>query len=196
MQAVIKILFSCLLLLPVFPLPTVFAGPRPAMVLETCPFFDEPGQGLLARGFLDKRDSCEVDSTHVDSLGTAWFHIRSRKNAGGWVVAKTVAYVSDVPADFASRHAAGDLDKKRRLEILKNHQQWPRRIIQAVRNGRICLEMSEEQVVASWGEPAEKRKAYMIGVGDYLTLFYRRSGQGTLVVALQNDRVIGWTTDE
>lgn len=56
--------------------------------------------------------------------------------------------------------------------------------------------MSEEQVVASWGEPAEKRKAYMIGVGDYLTLFYRRSGQGTLVVALQNDRVIGWTTDE
>jgi hypothetical protein len=178
MRAVKKILFSCFLFVPVFPLQTVFAVPKTAIVIETCPFFDAPEQGTLARGFFDKRDSCEVDSTLVDSLGTAWFHVcplRSHKNACGWVIAKNVVYASDIPADFASRYAAGDQDKKRRLEILKSHQQWPRRIIQAVRNGRICLDMSEEQVVASWGEPAEKRKAYMVGVGDYLTLLYGAS---------------------
>jgi len=178
---------------------------RSAVVLETTPVFDEPAPGLLARGFIDKHDSCSVDSTHVDSTGAPWFRVRAlrapgaaTKTAGGWVSAKAVLFVSDMPADFASQDARGDGDRKRRLEILKNHPLWPRRVIQAVRNGRICLDMSEEQVAASWGEPAEKRKAFMIGVGDYLTLVYRDAGtgKGTLVVAVQNDRVIGWTTEE
>jgi hypothetical protein len=178
---------------------------RNAVVTETAPVFDEPLPGLLARGFLDKHDSCSVDSTHVDSAGAPWFHVRAlrasgaaAKMAGGWISAKAILFVSDMPADFASQDARGDGDRKRRLEILKSHQQWPRRVIQAVRSGRICLDMSEEQVAASWGEPAEKRKAFMIGVGDYVTLVYRDagSGKGTLVVALQNDRVIGWTTEE
>jgi hypothetical protein len=181
----------------IFALSTC-AAPKNAVVIETAPFFEEPIPGLLARGFLDKRDTCTVDSTHVDSLGAAWFHVgaSSTKKAGGWVGAKSVLFVSDMPADFASQDARGDGDRKRRLEILKNRPLWPRRIIQAVRSGKICLDMTQEQVVASWGEPAEKRTAFMIGVGDYAALLYRDIGSGTLVVALQNDRVIGWTTEK
>jgi hypothetical protein len=195
-----------LFILPVFVFSVAAAWPVPkkAIITETSPFFEDPTQGLLARGFFDKHDSCTVDSTQVDSTGVAWFHVRqsgaSAKKSDGWVGAKSVVFVSDMPADFASQDARGDDDRKRRLEILKNRPQWPRRIIQAVRNGRICLDMSEEQVAASWGMPAEKRKAFMLGIGDYVSLVYRDAGagggKGTLIVALQNDRVIGWTTEK
>lgn len=199
-------LFRFLFCLFVFSTADAWPTAKNAIVTELAPLFDEPAPGLLARGFLDKHDSCVVDSTHVDSAGAAWFHVRplrgpgasSTNKAAGWVGAKAVLFVSDMPADFASQDARGDGDRKRRLEILKAKPQWPRRVIQAVRNGRICLDMSEEQVAASWGKPAERRKAFMIGVGDYVTLVYRDAiaGRGTCMVALQNDRVIGWTTDE
>jgi hypothetical protein len=183
---------------------TAVAAPKNAIAVETAPFFDAPEAGLLARGFIDKRDTCAVDSIVVDSTGTAWFHVRSLRGlrAGregkseGWIISKAVAYISDIPADFASREARGDEDKKRRLEILKSRPEWPRRIIKAVRGGQICLDMNVEQVIASWGEPAEKRKSFMIGVGDYQTLLYKGVGKGTLIVTLQSNRVIGWTTDE
>jgi hypothetical protein len=185
------------LLLSFILFSAVSAADKTAIALETSPVFESPGPGLLAKGFIDKRDTCAIDSTCVDSLGTAWFHVRpgNGKHGGGWVPAKALAYASDVPSDFASQAATGDEDKKRRLEILKEHAQWPRRIVKAVRNGQICLDMSEEQVVASWGQPSEKRQTFMIGVGEYLTLLYPAAKKGTLVVSLQNDRVIGWTTD-
>jgi hypothetical protein len=205
MTAMKTVFLLCFTYLYVFIVCTAFAAPKNAIAVETAPFFEAPESGLLARGFIDKRDTCAVDSTVVDSTGTAWFHVRSLRalRAGrdgkseGWVLSKAVTYISDIPADFASREARGDEDKKRRLEILKSRPEWPRRIIKAVRSGQICLDMTVEQVVASWGEPAEKRKSFMIGVGDYQTLLYNKGGgKGTLIVTLQNNRVIGWTTDE
>jgi hypothetical protein len=191
----------CLFLLSTCLAGTVSAAPKTAIATENAPYFEEPRPGLLAQGFIDKHDTCAVDSTAVDSTDAAWFHVRPRpgengRSAGGWVAAAAVKYVSDMPANFVSRDEAGDKDKKRRLEILKSHPQWPRRIMTAVRNGRICLDMSEDQVVASWGEPAEKRKSFMIGVGDYVTLFFKGGDPGTLAVTLQGDRVIGWTVDQ
>jgi hypothetical protein len=187
--------------LTVFTVQTSLPAPKNAIAVETAPLIEAPEAGLLAGGFIDKRDTCAVDSTVVDSTGTAWFHVRALRadrkgKSEGWVISKAIAYISDIPADFASREARGDEDKKRRLEILKSHSQWPRRIIKAVRGGQICLDMNVEQVIASWGEPAEKRKSFMIGVGDYQALLYKGVGKGTLIVTLQNDRVIGWTTDE
>lgn len=192
------IIFFTFVTIVFFAAGTVRATPKNAIVTETVPFFEEPGPGLLARGFLDKHDTCAVDSTHVDSAGAAWFHVRasSMKKADGWVNSKSVLFLSDMPVDFSSREARGDEDKKRRLEIIKTKPQWPRRIMQAIRNGRICLDMSEEQVVASWGEPAEKRKAFMIGIGDYSMFVYKNASRETLLVALRNDKVIGWTTGE
>jgi hypothetical protein len=148
---------------------SVSASGRNAIATENAPFFESPQPGLLAQGFIDKHDTCAVDSTVVDSTGVAWFRVRvlhgpPARTADRWVLAAVVRYISDMPAVFASRDEAGDKDKKRRLEILKSHPGWPRRIIQAVRTGRICLDMSEEQVAASWGEPAEKRKAFMTGI--------------------------------
>jgi hypothetical protein len=201
MPAVKNTILFCLFFLSVLFTGTVSAYTKNAIALENVPFFESPQPGLLAQGFIDKHDTCAVDSTAVDSTGVAWFRVRalhgpSAHKADGWVLAGSVRYISDIPADFASRDAAGDKDKKRRLEILKNHPQWPRRVIQTVRNGRICLDMSGEQVVASWGEPVEKRKSFMVGIGEYQTLFFKGVGTGTLTVTLQNDRVIGWTIDE
>ena len=181
--------------------PDFAADRKTALAIETAPVFDEPLTGLLARGFIGKRDTCEVDSTKVDSAGAAWFHVRISQGLGGkknegWVGAGAVRYVSDIPENFASRDAAGDADRKRRLEILKSHQEWPRRVIGAVRNGKICLDMTEEQVVAAWGVPAERHKSYMVGVGNYLVLLFKGSDKGTLGVMMQDGRVVGWTTDE
>jgi hypothetical protein len=56
--------------------------------------------------------------------------------------------------------------------------------------------MSSEQLVASWGEPLEKRKTFMLGVGEYTSYIYKGTARGSLLVCLQNNRVIGWSLEE
>lgn len=166
-----------------------------AVAVETAPYFDKPSTELLAIGFIEKHDSCSVDSAFVDSSGMPWFCIRI-KNRVAWVHAASLRYVSEVSQDFFSRQAKGDDDKKRRLEILQNHPGWPHRIKMAVKNGQVCLDMSEEQLSASWGQPLERKKSFMLGIGDYLCLLYKGESKGVLFVFIQNDRVIGWSRDE
>lgn len=168
-------------------------APRSAVAVETAPYFDKPEFGLLPKGYIGKRDSCMVDSAFVDSAGIPWFCIRI-KNSVAWVQASSLRYATEVGPDFFSQQAKGEEDKKRRLEILQKHPEWPHRIKKAVRNGQVCLDMSEDQIVASWGRPAERKKSFMIGVGDYVCLVYK-GGQGLLIVALQSDRVIGWSRE-
>jgi hypothetical protein len=168
-------------------------APRSAVAVETAPYFDKPELGLLPKGYIGKRDSCTVDSAFVDSAGMPWFCIRV-KNSAAWMQAASLRYATEVGPDFFSLQAKGEEDKKRRLEILQKHPEWPHRIKKAARNGQVCLDMSEEQLIASWGKPVERKKSFMIGVGDYVCLVYK-GGHGSLIVALQNDRVIGWSRE-
>jgi hypothetical protein len=168
---------------------------KTALALEASPYFEKPEQGLLPKGFLGKRDTCTADSTFVDSAGVAWFRIQVR-SSDGWVLARAMRYVSDIPADFFSIEAKGDEDKKRRGDIVKSHPEWPLRIKKAVRAGQVCLDMSAEQLAASWGEPLEKRKTFMLGVGEYTSYIYKGAAKGSLLVCIQNNRVIGWSLEE
>jgi hypothetical protein len=168
---------------------------KTALALETAPYFEKPEQGLLPKGFLGKRDTCTADSTFIDSTGVAWFHVLI-KSSRGWALARAMRYVSDIPADFFSTEVKGDEDKKRRADIVKSHPEWPLRIKKAVRAGQVCLDMSGEQLVASWGEPLEKRKTFILGIGEYTSYIYKGTAKGSLLVCLQNNRVIGWSLEE
>jgi hypothetical protein len=171
------------------------AAHKSALALETAPYFEKPDQGLLPKGYLGKHDTCTTDSTFIDSAGVAWFHVLI-KSSRGWALARAMRYVSDIPADFFSTVEKGDEDKKRRADIVKSHPEWPLRIKKAVRAGQICLDMSGEQLAASWGEPLEKRKTFMLGIGEYTSFIYRGTAKGSLLVCLQNNRVIGWSLEE
>ncbi len=171
------------------------AASKTAVAVASTAFFERPEPGLLPRGYIDRRDSCTVDSVIADSAGTAWFHIRAAKSEG-WAVAGGLRYVSDVPADFFSKETRGDEDKKRRADIVKNHPEWPLRIRKAVHAGQVCIDMTADQLVASWGEPVEKRKMYMLGIGDYSCLIYNGTSRATLLVSLQGGRVVGWSVEQ
>jgi hypothetical protein len=175
--------------------PLAQTASKTVLATESCPYFDKPETGLLPKGFLEKRDTCRTDSTVVDSAGVAWFKIHC-KNSSGWASARNFRFVSEIPTDFFSQEAKGDNDKKRRADIIKGHPDWPLRIKKAVRAGQVCLDMSPEQLVASWGEPQEKQKMFMLGVGDYASFVYKGTEKGSLMVSLQNNRVIGWSVEE
>ena len=168
---------------------------KTAFAMETTPYFEKPDQGLLPKGFLGKRDTCTADSTFIDSAGVAWFRVQT-KSSNGWAFARAMRYVSDIPADFFSSEKKGDEDKKHRGDIIKSHPEWPLRIKKAVRSGQVCLDMSVEQLVASWGEPLEKRKTFILGVGEYNIYIYKGTAKGSLLVCLQNNRIIGWSLEE
>ncbi len=165
------------------------------MATTSAPVFDEPKKGLLPQTFFGKQDSLSIDSTAVDSLGNAWFHAKSKKSQG-WIIATMVQYASKMSDTAISAALATDADKVRRLAILKEHVQWPRRAVNAIRIGVICLDMTEDQVVASWGQYDAKMNCYMVGTGNYQALLYKNKNNKCLMVTLQNDKVIGWTDDK
>jgi hypothetical protein len=133
---------------------------------------------------------------YSDSAGATWFHIRF-KNADGWVASSALRYISDVPADFfAQRSEHADEDMRRRADAVKAHPEWPFRIRKAIHSGLVCIDMTLEQIKASWGEPREKRGMYMLGVGDYYCLVYKGTSGTDVLVTVQNERVIGWSVDK
>ena len=169
--------FTCLrcrfgrrVLLPFLICSSIFSQPslKPALALTTTPYFEKPAIGLLPIGFINKLDTCQTDSSIVDSSGTPWFRGRLHERIF-WLHAKDMRYIMDIPQDFLSMQVKGDDDKKRRLQILQNKPDWPHRIKMSVRSGQICLDMTEEQLVAAWGEPFQKGTTYTLGIGDHAT---------------------------
>jgi hypothetical protein len=168
---------------------------KPALALTTTPCFEKPVSGQLPIGFINRLDTCQTDSSLVDSSGIPWFRVRLHTQAL-WVHARDMRYIVDMPQDFFSMQVKGDDDKKRRLQILQNKPDWPHRIKMSVRSGQICLDMTEEQLAAAWGGPFQKGKTYTLGIGDHATWLYKSSSDKVLLVNLQNGQVIGWTVDK
>lgn len=166
-----------------------------ALAIATTPCFEKPAPGLLPIGFVNKFDTCQTDSSLVDTLGVPWFRVRLHDQTS-WVHAGDMRFVVDASRDFVSIQAKGDDDKKRRLQILQSNPDWPHRIKMSVRAGQICLDMSEDQLAAAWGDPFQKGTTYTLGIGDHATWLYKSSSGKILLVNLQNGRVIGWTVDK
>ena len=173
----------------------VSAESKSALIVESAPWYDNPAPAQLPQGFFEKMDSCIVDTAVVDSAGTPWFKVH-KGSRQGWVAASKVRYTSEIKDDFFTAVRSDDADKKRRLSVLRQHENWPRRIKLAVRNGSVCLDMTAEQVVAAWDKPVRTGKAFVLGVGTVTRCYFGESAATVLCVDLQNDRVIGWSTDE
>jgi hypothetical protein len=167
--------------------------PKNTVALDAVPCFEEPDASALPKQYLGKRDTCSSDSAVVDSLGNPWF----RLIIGGsvlWARAEKLRYTADTPLDLlATGSDDADAIKKRR-SALQNHPEWPRRIRKAVHAGQICLDMSEDQLNASWGTPSAKARSFILGVGNHDTWIYKGKDDHPVTVSLQDGRVIGWMT--
>ena len=186
---------SIIFLLFVFFAPAVAQPPlKPAIVMETSPYFEKPAAGLLPKGFVEKRDMCQTDSSIVDSLGQPWFRI-ARDGERFWLLAKNIRFLADIPGDFLSQQSQGDDDKKRRSRILQKNPLWPHRIKMAVRSGQICLDMTEEQLIAAWGQPVQKGAMFTVGLGEYDYRLFQAASGNYLIVTLHGGRVMGWSME-
>ncbi len=74
---------------------------------------------------------------------------------------------------------------------LRDHPDWPRRIMQAVRKAAICLKMTREQLLLSWNEPYQKTSGFILGFGDVEIYFYRQADP--IAVILKNGEIVGWS---
>jgi hypothetical protein len=162
--------------------------------VRPAPHCPEPLPGLLPAGYINKGDTCLVETTLVDSSGGAWFLLHTGTTRV-WSPAVNWRYVGAVTDEISASRGVNDDDRKRRLRILQQHREWPRRIIAAVREGKICLDMSGEQLVASWGEPSQKSPAFAVGLGVHEAWFYAGTGSDAAVVLLIDGRVIGWSME-
>jgi hypothetical protein len=165
------------------------AAPRKAVAARIAACYERPEKNLPVR-YIDKNAAIEVDSLYVDSLEAAWFRLRG---AAGWVLASEVRLADEGRGDSVSLSMGTDADRKRRLAVLRDHPDWPRRIIRAVRSGTVCLEMTSEQLVASWGEPFQKSAGFVLGAGPHDVWLFRGNKEEVLVVHLLDGRVIGWS---
>jgi hypothetical protein len=169
----------------------LYSEQKLAICIKTSPYFELPQTNLLPKGFIEKYDTCIIDSVYIDSLENAWFKILCKSKAG-WISVKALNYIDNISQNYISNEKQNLNEKKKRAEIVKAHPEWPFRIKKAVREGKICLDMTKEQLFASWGEPMEIKKAYMLGVGEYDIYLYKDLVERILIVSLKQDRVTGW----
>ncbi len=186
-QAIAAVLFFC---------AAVFAQSDSSRArvaaLGVTPFYEKAAPGQLPSGYLNKGDTCTVERVLVDTSGLAWFFL-CRGESSVWSPASGWRYVAAASDELSGARKEEEEDRKRRLRVLQEHRDWPRRVIRAVREGKVCLDMTSEQLGAAWGEPAQKSRSFTLGLGNHDTWFYAGDGGSMHIVSLQNDRVIGWS---
>lgn len=163
-----------------------------AITIKLTSYYSQPHPGLLPRGYLKKGETHTIIDVTVDTVGIPWFSIVIQSKSV-WSPAKYWNYVSEIDTAAYIEGKQGEEDKKRRLRILREHRDWPRRIIRIVRFGRICLDMTGEQLIASWDEPFLKRSAFTIGLGRHEIWFYKNQKELFTAVVVKNDKIIGWS---
>jgi hypothetical protein len=165
------------------------------IVLQLSPAFESPVNNGLPIFFVEKNQACSVDSTCSDSTGALWSHVLIDKKKG-WVSADVIRTISNVHTDSISGNilvSNTDNDKIRRSHIAFEHQEWPRRIQKAVREGSVCLEMTNDQLIASWGEPVQKSTAFLSGYGKHDVWIFKGHDEKFLLIYLVDGKIIGWS---
>lgn len=99
----------------------------------------------------------------------------------------------DILSPDTPQHLNTDKDKKRRLSILMENKDWPRRIQRFVREGEICLDMSEDQMVAAWGKPLQKSDAFATLLGEHKLFVYPAGSFSYTIVIMKDKKIIGWS---
>jgi hypothetical protein len=187
------LLILCPLMVPVAAQPAS-SGPFLFPVGLT-PLYEKPLSNGFPVAFLEPSDTCMSDSSASDNVGTLWRRVASGKNSG-WVLASALHDPASSEEPSGQKKAGfrkTDPDAKRRYRVIEQHPEWPRRIIKAIREGTICLDMDEGQLIASWGEPLQKGKAFILGAGRQ-ELWYYKDADGTMqTVILNRGRVVGWS---
>ena len=189
-----KLNFSILLLVLVFnPMPGFNQDSlQKAISFKIAPYYSEAQSGLLPSGFVSKDDTATILGMLIDTVGIPWFKIKIKK-INFFSPAKYWQYVSQIDTAAFIEGQQSDEDKKRRIRILREHREWPRRIIRSIRFGRICLDMDQEQLIASWDEPFQKTTAFTIGLGEHsIWMFKGKKDSIIAAVLLKNGKIIGW----
>ena len=165
---------------------------RIVLPLGLTPLFDVPAPGGFPISYLEPSDTCRIDSARFDTANVEWAFVRSQSRSG-WLQKSSIRPAlmpSMVPQSIAGKL---DADTKRRYRVLGQHPEWERRIVKVVREGNICLDMSEEQVLASWDEPLQKSMAFVLGAGKQNIWIYKSPGGRFETVFLVKGRVVGWS---
>ncbi|OGJ86615.1 MAG: hypothetical protein A2268_12960 [Candidatus Raymondbacteria bacterium RifOxyA12_full_50_37] len=145
-------------------------------------------------GMLKKTDLVEIKSTAADSLGAQWYLVFCPAlKTQGFVPALAVEFFGDEEkgGSMLQMQNEHEEDRKRRLKALREHPDWPRRIQRVVRNGAICLKMSEEQLSVSWEQPYQKTSGFILGLGNVNIHFFQ--SQSPVAVILKNNEIVGWS---
>jgi len=170
---------------------------RPALVTGLSGMYESPAPDALPAAFLEKGDTCHLGRHLVDSTGSAWYVLAPPDpDSGKWVRATYLRLVTAQDSSMSAPAPAGDKDRKRRYQAVRENPGWPRVVLRAVREGKICMGMSAAQVRASWDEPFQQRDAFILGAGTHRVWFYRTGGVTVITVHFSNEGVIGWSLEQ
>lgn len=160
--------------------------------LGLTPIYESPIPGGFPVSYLEPADTCHIDSSRFDTANVEWAFVKSRSRSG-WLQKSSVRQAGLPSSAPQSRGLRLDADAKRRYRILEQHPEWERRIVKVIREGSICLDMNDAQVLASWGEPLQKSVTFILGAGKQDLWFYKSLSGKFETVFLVKGRVVGWS---
>jgi hypothetical protein len=86
-----------------------------------------------------------------------------------------------------------EADWVRRVEEIKKHKEWSRKIVRFIKAGEICLGMNEEQMKIAWGKPLQESAAFASEIGELEIFVYPAGAYSYTVVLMKNKKIIGWS---
>jgi|GEM_PF-2139099 len=159
------------------------------------PLFDLPVKGALPQRYAETDQVFKIDSAFTDSAGAQWYCV-TRNNQKNWLLSSSVQRIQQGTTGSTiekSTPVRTDADQKRRLHIVLQHNEWPRRIQNVVREGKVCLGMTHEQLTASWGEPVQRDNSFISDHVKFQLWIYKGKNGQLLTVNLMNGKVCGWS---
>lgn len=153
-----------------------------------------PKEGAEAVVMVKSGTLLEVKSSVTDTLAREWYLVAVKgSKEGGFILSADLEPVEggDKGEALLKLKQEADTDKKRRIEAIKSHPDWPRRIKSAVRNGSVCLKMNRAQLEAAWTKPYQETRGFILGSGEVEILFFQPENPVTVV--MKNDAIIGWS---
>ncbi len=173
-----------------------------AFTQKTVPYYLSFEQLSIPSGYLDRGDTLTIDSMRIDREGVPWLEIYLEKGKA-FIRSSNIKYIinrdsaESVSSAGLLRKDESDSLRKQRILLLREHRDWPIRIKRLVREGRVALDMSHEQVKAAWNtEPDIEIPGFIFGIGEVVFCYYRlNKDEDEILVVLKNNRVVGWSSN-
>ena len=164
--------------------------------------FPQPDETTEIRKLILRGESLRLSGKMVDDLDRLWYRVVDQKGDTGWVESNDLSLTAKDQKKISGgsgkekkkpKKTMSKTSQRERLAYIKKNPQIERRFKKLIKDGFIGMDMSEENVRASLGNPDAERVVVLLKRGKLPIWIYHP--QNPVVVVFEEGKVTGWSQE-